>query len=134
MIIGLGVLFLIALIWVFGSALELHSRESRLLTIVGIVLCWTIFLLWDRHRANQGASLLEESMKVQAAEQLQESRPDRKEEIDAIRLEFEKALSTLKTSKLGKGGSNRNALYALPWYMIIGPQPQEKVPHFVSRD
>ena len=124
--IGLGLLFLIALIWVFGSAVELHSRESRLLAIVGIVLCWTIFLLWDRHRASQGASLLEESMKVQAAEQIQHSRPDRKEEIDAIRVEFEKALSTLKTSKLGKGGSNRNALYALPWYMIIGPSAAGK--------
>lgn len=124
--IALGILFLIALIWVFGSALGLHSHESRLLAIVGVVLCWTIFLLWDRHRANQGASLLEESMKIQAAEQLQQSRPDRQEEIDAIRLEFEKALSTLKTSKLGKGRSSRNALYALPWYMIIGPSAAGK--------
>ena len=40
-------------------------------------------------------------------------------ELDEIRAEFEKAINALKSSKLGRG--RRDALYILPWYLIIGP-------------
>ena len=46
-------------------------------------------------------------------------RPDQQAEIAAMQAEFQKALRSLKSSRLGhKGG---DALGALPWYVIIGP-------------
>ena len=46
-------------------------------------------------------------------------RPDQQAEIAAMQAEFQKALRSLKSSRLGhKGG---DVLGALPWYVIIGP-------------
>ena len=46
-------------------------------------------------------------------------RPDQQAEIAAMQAEFHKALHGLKRSRLAAGG--RDALAALPWYIIIGP-------------
>ncbi|HEX7599327.1 MAG TPA: type VI secretion system membrane subunit TssM, partial [Polyangia bacterium] len=46
-------------------------------------------------------------------------RPDQQAEIAAMQAEFHKALHSLKNSRLAQGG--RDALAALPWYLIIGP-------------
>ncbi len=48
-------------------------------------------------------------------------RPDQEAEIEALRGEFGAAVSALLASRLGGGRSGRAALYALPWYVIIGP-------------
>ncbi|MCA9701192.1 MAG: hypothetical protein KC431_26965, partial [Myxococcales bacterium] len=44
------------------------------------------------------------------------ARPDLQADINAMSSEFNKAVGALKGSKLGK-----EALFALPWYVIIGP-------------
>lgn len=46
-------------------------------------------------------------------------RPDQQVEIAAMQAEFQKALHSLKSSRLGNRGGD--ALGALPWYVIIGP-------------
>ena len=46
-------------------------------------------------------------------------RPELQRQIEGMRAEFLRALSKLKASRLGASG--RNALAALPWYVIIGP-------------
>ena len=46
-------------------------------------------------------------------------RPDQQAEITAMQVEFQKAISGLKSSRLGHKG--RDALGVLPWYIIIGP-------------
>jgi type VI secretion system protein ImpL len=46
-------------------------------------------------------------------------RPDQQVEIAAMQAEFQKALRSLKYSRLGHGRGD--ALGALPWYVIIGP-------------
>ena len=42
-------------------------------------------------------------------------------EIEQFKKQLEAAINSLKNSKLGKGKSGKAALYALPWYMFIGP-------------
>jgi type VI secretion system protein ImpL len=43
-------------------------------------------------------------------------------EVRQLQREFDAAVSALKRSKLGKGGGDgRDALYKLPWYVVIGP-------------
>ena len=48
-------------------------------------------------------------------------RPERREQIEQIEQEFTAAVESLKRSKLGKGRLGQSALYALPWYVIMGP-------------
>jgi type VI secretion system protein ImpL len=124
--IGLGVFFLICLVWVAGPLLGLKTGETRLILIVGILIVWILFLLLDRLRADRGAKLLEQSLQKQAQEQVISTRPDRKGEIDALRVQFDKAVASLKQSKIGRTGRGSAALYALPWYMFIGPPASGK--------
>ena len=126
LVVALGILSLCALIWFGGNRLGMGSPEIRLLLIAGILLAWGLFLMVDFYRAGQGAQMLEESLQQQGLDQAERSRTEQKEDIEAIRLRFEKAISTLKQSKLGKGYRGKAALYALPWYMIVGPSASGK--------
>jgi type VI secretion system protein ImpL len=112
---GIGVLLLVSLIWGIGNI----AKETRLFATMGVVGVWTVLVMLDQWRTQNGAKQLEASLKEQSLSQMGKTRPDRKEEIDAIREQFDQAVASLKQSKLGKGGAA--ALYALPWYMIIGP-------------
>lgn len=126
LLIGIGLIFLILLIWIGGPSIGLESSETRWLIIAGILFLWILFVLLERFRIVKGARMLEESLQKQAQEQMASARPDRKEEVDALRVQFEKAVGALKGSKLGKGRRGASALYALPWYMFIGPPASGK--------
>ncbi len=126
--VAVGVFLLIALIWIGGPFVSIVRVETRLFLIVGVLFFWSVFLLLDRYRAERGARLLEESLHRQV--QTAAVRPDRREEIEALGRQFEKAVASLKQSKLGRGGGwggkGSAALYALPWYMLIGPPASGK--------
>ncbi|MEM7436890.1 MAG: type VI secretion system membrane subunit TssM [Myxococcota bacterium] len=83
-----------------------------ILVVVGI-------LVYARMQAAKAARELEGALSLQASQQMEAARPDLQPELDEIRAEFEKAVGALKSSKLGRG--RRDALYVLPWYLIIGP-------------
>lgn len=126
LVVALGILSLCALIWFAGETLGMGSPEIRLLLIAGIILAWILFLIVDVYRARQGAQMLEDSLQQQGMDQSAQSGSGQKEDLDAVRLQFEKAIATLKQSKLGKGYRGKAALYALPWYMIVGPSASGK--------
>ena len=125
-LIPIGVILLILLIWFAGPFVGLKRLEMRLILVIGILIAWILFQMFERIRADKGAKLLEKSLKKQAEDQLVNTRPDRKEDIQALQTQFDKAVASLKQSKLGKGYSGSAALYALPWYMIIGPPASGK--------
>jgi type VI secretion system protein ImpL len=70
-------------------------------------------------RARRAARELEKALAAQAAEQARTARPDMQAEILQMQQEFQKAIAALKSSKLARAGEN--ALYALPWNLIVGP-------------
>ncbi len=72
-----------------------------------------------RLRARRAARELEKALAAQAAEQARSARPDMQAEILQMQQEFQRAIGALKSSKLARGGDD--ALYALPWHVIIGP-------------
>lgn len=72
-----------------------------------------------RLRARRAARELEKALAAQAAEQARSARPDMQAEILQMQQEFQRAIGALKSSKLARGGED--ALYALPWHVIIGP-------------
>lgn len=107
----------IVLVWSAAIVLELPFWLAIGLTALTVILLVVVVVV-QRRRARRAANNIENALSMQAAQQLQNVRPDQHAEIRSMQDEFGKAIKSLKTSKLG-GGSN--ALYALPWYVIIGP-------------
>jgi type VI secretion system protein ImpL len=67
----------------------------------------------------RGAALERELMK-QASKQADQAKPERRQEILALQQQMSEAIRALQRSKLGGRGGTA-ALYALPWYVFIGP-------------
>src|SRR3569623_1529518 len=73
--------------------------------------------------SQKAASAIEKGLK-DAAGGGEGMRPDLQAEIEAMQAEFQKAVSALKSSMLGRSG--RDALGLLPWYVMIGPSASGK--------
>ena len=120
-IISIGFIFLVILIWlVMGWWLGLSALACMVATCVVLVL-FSAYLLWEQARAAKKASNLEKSIWEQSEDQKLGVRPEKREEIENLRRQLVSSIQQLKKSKLGHGRSGTAALYALPWYMIIGP-------------
>ena len=111
---------LIGAVWAVVLLLEFPMWIAIVATAVIITILITIVLV-KILRAKKAAREIEKALQAQAAAQSASARPDLKAEVDAMQNEFLKAVAALKTSKLGGGKKGADALYALPWYMIIGP-------------
>jgi len=124
-------LLLIALILVKGARYGL-GLNTRLLIILVIVFLGVFVLLLKQLKANKRASQLEHSIKNQAEEQKQSMRPEKRGEIEELKNQLLAAIESLKKTRLGKSRSGRAALYALPWYMFIGPPAAGKTTAIVN--
>jgi type VI secretion system protein ImpL len=117
--LALGLALLAIATW--GVVLALHA--PLWIAIVASIVCVTAFLLTliiRQIRAKLRASALEAELLRQAAQQAESARPDRRIEVERLRAQMKAAIEALKRTRLGaKGG--QSALYALPWYVIIGP-------------
>ncbi|MEM9461492.1 MAG: type VI secretion system membrane subunit TssM [Myxococcota bacterium] len=110
--------FVIALVWVAWYFLEWPVWIPILVTslVVAGLVTWIIV---KRIRARRASREIEKALKAQAEREAKSARPDRQEDIAALQGEFEQAISSLKASRLGSRGASM-ALYALPWYVIVG--------------
>ena len=124
-------LLLVALVLVAGARFGL-ALNTRLLIILVIVFFGVFLVLLKQLKANKGASQLERSIKNQAEEQKQSLRPEKRGEIDELKNQLLAAIESLKKTRLGKGRSGRAALYALPWYMFVGPPAAGKTTAIVN--
>lgn len=113
-LIELLVVLMVAGIWLLGPYVGLKSVLARLGVILLLLLPPLAFLIVKLLQRRKDAKGLEAAIKEQGQ---QEARPDKKEEIALLNQQFDEAIGALRASKLGKG----SPLYALPWYMIIGP-------------
>lgn len=120
-IITIGFLSLIVLIWVIlGVWLKLGAVVCLLATCV-VLLLLTLYLFFERSAEAKRSDQLERSIWEQSEDQKMNVRPERREEIEVLRQQLSASIQKLKSSKLGHGKRGAAALYALPWYMIIGP-------------
>ncbi|HEY6556243.1 MAG TPA: type VI secretion system membrane subunit TssM [Polyangiaceae bacterium] len=112
-------LLLITCVWASVALLEVSLSIGIVVTVV-LVLAVAGFFGFRRFRAARRASALERELSRQAGEQAKHARPGRRAEIEQLQQRMQEAIAQLKRSKLG-ARSGRAALYALPWYVIIGP-------------
>jgi type VI secretion system protein ImpL len=106
-------------IWAAGFFFELALWIRIVVTLAAVLLVVAYYVI-RRFRAQAAARALERELLKQAEQQAAQARPDRRVEINELHAQFKRGLAALKTSRLGAGGG-ANALYALPWYMIVGP-------------
>lgn len=119
-LIGFGFFLAVSLILVLGATYQ-WSWVVRLLGIIAVLIVCLLLVVLSFVRANRSADRIEQAIRQQAEQQLVSTRPDRRAEIEELQKSLNQAIEQLKTSKLGRGKSGRAALYALPWYMFIGP-------------
>jgi type VI secretion system protein ImpL len=118
----IGLLLLALLIWFggpylgFGESQPLASPVARLLLIVVIVAIWAIWLqiqhMRVRSKTNQMAGELSGQNEPAGGNRDDRSANERAQ----LQGRFQEAVDTLRKNR--SGGTN---LYALPWYVVIGP-------------
>lgn len=118
----IAVLFLVVLVWVAGPWVGIETVDARMQVIIGIVALRAATHVIQHLLAQKRAKQLEASLRSDG----QRGRSGKKEEIEAIRIQFEKGIDALKRSKLAKGFRGNTALYDLPWTMFIGPSASGK--------
>lgn len=112
------VLVLLLVAWGGVIALELPLWIGAVATALVLVV-YGGALAYGRYRARKAAREIERSLASQAEQFAQGTRPDEQAQIRALQEELDRAVDALKQSKLARG--RQGALYALPWYVIIGP-------------
>jgi type VI secretion system protein ImpL len=115
----IGFVALAACLYLVAQVLEIDAVWA-LAALVLAAAGWLMAWWWRRRRARRGSEGLGLAIGQAAAAEPGDRLGDRqREELNAIRENMQKAIDTIRGSKLGLV-SGAAALYELPWYMIIG--------------
>ena len=118
----IGLFVVVSLVWFTGPMLGLVSVVYRLAIIASIVsIALTVWLVKRLIAARRGGKLQDE-----LSAQGDTKAASKKLEIQLLKEKMNEAIASLKSSELGAKYRGKAALYALPWYMIIGPSAAGK--------
>jgi len=133
---GLVVLLLSLVILLVGDAIAffdwrpLESLLSRWIFVFIIVLAWATFELvraWRIRRANQ--SMLQG---IAGADSAAESSARSAQEIATLQARFKEAVTVLRKARFKGRAGERQYLYQLPWYVIVGAPGSGKTTALVN--
>ncbi len=120
----IGFIAVLTIVWFAGHLVGLDTPSKRIIAMLAVFGAFVIYLiarwLWTKR---SGDKLVAELATHNAGSQA---------EIDEIQTKMTDVLQSLKTSHLGAGHRGNAALYALPWYMIIGPSATGKSTLFAN--
>ena len=111
-------LIVVAGVWLGAPLIGIKSVLWRVVIIVALLVPPILLFIYLYLQQRKAAKGLESGIKEQGRARVETVRPDRRAEVQALAETFDEAIAALKKSRLAHG---RNVLYALPWYMIIGP-------------
>jgi len=130
----MALLSLSLLIWFVGPLIAiagyvpLASLSSRVVSIIVLIGCWLLFSgLRARQRSKANRQLLEG---ISGAGGIEQSGGVLDNELDTLQRGFDEALQLLKQSTAAR--KNKQFLYTLPWYIIIGPPGSGKTTLLVN--
>ncbi|WP_339142729.1 type VI secretion system membrane subunit TssM [Pseudoalteromonas galatheae] len=119
-----GIFAILTLIWFAGRFIGLEDQNHRLMVMGAVfgLFCLTLLVrwLWVKRSGDK------------LAKEIANNHAGTEAEVEEIKAKMEEALSALKASHLGAGYRGNAALYALPWYMIIGPSAAGKSTLFAN--
>ena len=116
----LGVAFFLAifLVWAIGRALGFASLHSLLAGIGAFLLLSAGYVLLLYRGAGQHHNL-EGLLRDDADQAVLSATPADREEVSLLRERLLQSIERLHSNK-ARGASAKDALYALPWYLVIG--------------
>ena len=133
-----GIMALSALIWYAGPMVAFAGRAplvpefNRLLTILGIVILWAVYVLFSQALAKRtDQQLIAELSAPQVDPAKAAIAQAQDEEVTDLRQKFEEALFKLKEAR-SKGRRGKQYLYEFPWYIIIGAPGSGKTTALVN--
>jgi type VI secretion system protein ImpL len=97
---------------------------TLLLAVIGLLIVAVGALARSAMKARRTDGGIEGALKAQAEREAAAYTPDRRAEVERMRESFDQAVARLKASSLAGTGpfkSGKKALYALPWYLFVGP-------------
>jgi type VI secretion system protein ImpL len=115
--LALGLFVVIS--WLLILLLDWSIWIAVAITLFALLTFGTVWLV-RRIRANRRAAALERELLRAASAQAANASPDRRNEILQLQAQMKAAIASLKRTKLGARGGAA-ALYALPWYVVVGP-------------
>jgi len=120
----IGLIAVLTIVWFAGHLVGLDTADKKLMAMLAVFGAFVLYLIarwfWTKR---SGDKLVAELATHNAGSQA---------EIDEIQNKMTDVLQSLKTSHLGAGHRGNAALYALPWYMIIGPSATGKSTLFAN--
>ncbi|MSP25019.1 MAG: type VI secretion system membrane subunit TssM [Myxococcales bacterium] len=111
---------LAGLAWTLWFILQLSIWVPLIVTVVLVLVAISVGGM-RLLRARRGAGALERAIAEQSRQQELNARPEKRAEIQALQQQIQGGIAALKGSTLGGKAKGAAALYALPWYAIIGP-------------
>lgn len=109
---------LVVLAWAAALLLGLPVWIPVVLTVLAAVGVGALVAA-RRVLASRKAARIERALVAQAVQGQGSLRPDLAADVESMTKEFQRAIAALRSSRLKGGGAG--ALYALPWYVIVGP-------------
>jgi type VI secretion system protein ImpL len=120
----IGFIAVLTIVWFAGHLVGLDTPDKRIIAMLAVFTAFVVYLIarwfWTKR---SGDKLVAELATHNGGSQA---------EIDEIQNKMTDVLQSLKTSHLGAGHRGNAALYALPWYMIIGPSATGKSTLFAN--
>lgn len=111
-----GIAAVLLLIWYAGHYVGLSTHRQKLIAMAAVVGVFVLFLLLRfLFNAIRGKRLRQQLDKMGDGQST-----------DSIQNKISDVLDALKSSHLGTKYRGNSALYALPWYMVIGPSAAGK--------
>jgi type VI secretion system protein ImpL len=104
-----------------GASLDGFPLWIPIAATTVVVLVLVGLVVYRRIRARRAARALEKAIAQQAQEQAINAKPERRAEILELHKQIQTGIASLKASKLGGGKRGADALYVLPWYVMVGP-------------
>lgn len=116
----LGLIALCLLVWYAGPYIGIRETNIRLIIIGVVIGLFLLYMLINWIITRRRAAKFNQELAAQGADE------GHKADIAALRNKMQEAISSLKSSDLGIKYRGKAALYALPWYMVIGPSAAGK--------
>ena len=120
-VIALGLfIWFIGPLFAFADYAPLEDEAHRWLSMGFIFFLWIVSGCWSYFKAKKQNSQVMAAMAGGEDVRLSADDQSSQDEVQTLQERMTEALGVLKSSRLGNS-SNRQLLYQLPWYIIIGP-------------
>jgi len=118
-ILGVAFFLVMLIVWGVGGWLGFPSLHSLLAGLLAFLLLSAVYVLF-LYRGAAHHPDLEALLREDADQAVLNASPQDREEVGLLRERLLQSLERLRSSRAGQGRRNGDALYALPWYLVIG--------------